>query len=457
MTPKVSIVVSVFNGEVHIGRTIDELVHQTEKDIEIILVDDGSEDLSLSLLNKYALTDNRIKVVHDRNKGPGAARNKGMDIAKGEYIIFLDIDDSFSEDLIKVMYETAVNTGADITICSALRYDVMYDVLRPFPEALLFQSIPYGKETFTPNDVSTRLFQITGAFAWNKIFKLSFLKDNNLRFAETYCYEDMAMMLPALACAEKIAVTYKELIQYRMETGKSLSDSRAKYYEALMSTLTYILQELESHGKYERFAQSYLNKVLSVLCQVFRSYTDEKAFRELYKFAKDNFCQKLQENDESYYYSSYNFKILCILIESDSPMDFALKIFHIRQKASQDVFLKFWGFPYHLIEKDSNIILFGAGDVGRDVYIEAMQSGWCNIVAWVDSVPDKYVHRGFPVKSRKVLGEHAYDKLLICIRDAETAECVCKELRDSGISEDKILVYSTPEKKDEIVNKLVKK
>lgn len=455
--PKVSIVIPVFNGEKHIERVMQELFYQTEGDIEIIAVDDGSEDESYSLLKQAALKDKRLKVLHVDNCGPGVARNIGMDEARGNYIIFLDIDDHFTDDLVETMYQTAEEAKADITICSALRYDAAFHLVKPFPEALQFRDIPYEKKWFSPEDVNTKLFQITGAFVWNKLFRLPFLKKHHIRFAETYCYEDMAMLLPALACAGKIAVTYKELVQYRMEAGGSLSDNRNQYYKALTWTASEVLRKLESIGKYEKFEQSYLNKMLNVFCQVFRSYTSEEAFLEIYQFVKDKFSEKWEKHADSYYYSLYDREVLKVFLESETAMDFVLQMFHVRHESSQDVFFKYWIFPYDRIEKNSAVVLFGAGDVGRDLYIQVVKTNWCKVVAWVDSAPDKYVHRGFPVENKAIIRECKFDKILVCIKDEKMRRQVCQELERDGIAADKILPYSFSEEKDEIVKGMVKK
>ena len=112
--PKVSVIIPVYNSANYLSQCLDSILNQTLKEIEIICVDDGSTDDSLSILNKYSKLDNRIKILKQNNKGGGIARNYGMSIAKGEYLIFLDSDDFFNENLLYETVKAADNFLADI-------------------------------------------------------------------------------------------------------------------------------------------------------------------------------------------------------------------------------------------------------------------------------------------------------------------------------------------------------
>lgn len=114
-TPLISIVVPVYNMEKYLDACIESLLKQTYPNIEVILVDDGSQDQSPQMCDNYAHTYEFIRVIHKKNNGLGMARNTGMENALGEYITFLDSDDYISEDLIEVLYDAAEKTGADIS------------------------------------------------------------------------------------------------------------------------------------------------------------------------------------------------------------------------------------------------------------------------------------------------------------------------------------------------------
>lgn len=105
--PKVSVVVPIYNTEPYLERCMQSLLSQTLKDIEIILVDDGSPDCSPKMCDEYAQKDSRIKVIHKRNAGLGYARNSGLEIATGEYVAFIDSDDYIAPNMYEKLYNTA--------------------------------------------------------------------------------------------------------------------------------------------------------------------------------------------------------------------------------------------------------------------------------------------------------------------------------------------------------------
>ena len=120
---KISVILSAYNEEKFIEKAIESVVGQTLKDIEIIIINDGSTDNTLNIINSYAEDDSRIKVIDQENIGLGASRNKGMKIANGEYITFLDGDDWFREDAFEISYNEAKAKDTDITMYQMINYD----------------------------------------------------------------------------------------------------------------------------------------------------------------------------------------------------------------------------------------------------------------------------------------------------------------------------------------------
>ena len=114
--PKVSVIIPVYRAEKFIHECIESVLNQTHTDLELILVDDGSPDNSGAICDEYALKDNRIKVFHQQNGGVCAARNKGLDMATGDYILFLDSDDYMPKDALETLYNDATQNDADIAI-----------------------------------------------------------------------------------------------------------------------------------------------------------------------------------------------------------------------------------------------------------------------------------------------------------------------------------------------------
>ena len=114
MKTKVSVIVPIYNAEMYIDKCIQSIINQTLRDIEIILVDDGSTDRSFEISNKYAKKDERIKIIKQKNKGVGAARNYGVSIATGKFITFIDSDDFVEIDMLEILYNAAINNNCDI-------------------------------------------------------------------------------------------------------------------------------------------------------------------------------------------------------------------------------------------------------------------------------------------------------------------------------------------------------
>lgn len=126
MVPKVSVIVPIYNVERYLKKCVDSIINQSLKEIEIILVDDGSTDNSGKIADEYINKDERIKVIHKENGGQGSARNAGIEAATGEYIGFVDSDDWIDEDMYKMIYKKAICENLDIAICSRKIWDEKY-------------------------------------------------------------------------------------------------------------------------------------------------------------------------------------------------------------------------------------------------------------------------------------------------------------------------------------------
>ena len=118
----ISVIIPVYNVEEYLERCIDSVIAQSYRDIEIILVDDGSVDSSGIICDKYKEKDNRIKVVHQKNSGMSGARNTGLEYACGEYVYFLDSDDIIHPECLKIHLETLLKNNADMTVAQFVRF-----------------------------------------------------------------------------------------------------------------------------------------------------------------------------------------------------------------------------------------------------------------------------------------------------------------------------------------------
>ena len=187
MQPAVSVIVAVYNAETTLPRCLDSLVGQELQTIEIILVDDGSKDASGLICDQYASRDSRIRVIHKENEGVSATKQKGLDIATGEYFIFLDSDDYVEKTIYRKLYEKATGENDDIVCCDILRLEQSGTRVEGHP-------IPsFNHEVFLDGMID-RLF---GSIC-NRIVRRSLLEKYQVRFDETIRFGEDKLLLVEL-------------------------------------------------------------------------------------------------------------------------------------------------------------------------------------------------------------------------------------------------------------------
>lgn len=226
MKPFVSIIIPIYNNEKYLEKCLDSLINQTLSNIEIICVNDGSTDSSLSIVENYAKRDKRIIPITKKNQGQSVARNTGIEIAKGEYIGFLDSDDWADTKMFEELYEQAKNLEADITMCSITTFDETtgeYSTTDPYMTLDLFPK-SFENRIFSHNETFDFIFRIC-VTPWNKIYKTDFLKKNNLKFVQKLNYEDNVFSLATMLNTDKICVIKKPLVFYRKNSETSYSHS----------------------------------------------------------------------------------------------------------------------------------------------------------------------------------------------------------------------------------------
>ena len=221
-TPKVSVIIPVYNVEQYLRECLDSVVHQTLKEIEIICVDDGSTDKSLDILKEYAAKDNRITILKQQNLHAGVARNAGLAVAKGEYLSFLDSDDFFELNMLEETYKYSQGKNIDICIFGCSFYDNQTK-LKSSPSWILREDCLPQQEVFTPKEVADHLFQITNNWPWNKLFRHKYIAQNKLFFQSISHTNDTYFVCLALSLARRISVLKQKYVNYRMNVSKSLT------------------------------------------------------------------------------------------------------------------------------------------------------------------------------------------------------------------------------------------
>lgn len=227
---KLSIVVPVYNAEKFLVKCVNSLLGQNVKDIEVILVNDGSKDNSLEICNEFAKKDSRVKVFSQENSGQGKARNVGMDAANGEFITFMDSDDWVDIDYYEKLIDAAVRNYADIACGSILRVRKEYKKFR----------INYKEEkVYTKPQEKVDAARVPDmCYVWNKVYRRSLFERLNLRFVEGMFFEDVDFVTRAVYFSNKIVTvpgTYYNYWTNGNSTVKTMRKSDKKRSDSLRS------------------------------------------------------------------------------------------------------------------------------------------------------------------------------------------------------------------------------
>lgn len=182
--PIISIILPVYNAEKYLGKCLDCLKVQTFPDIEILCVDDGSQDGSRRICEEYVLADKRFKLLSQPNSGPAAARNLGLRNAAGRYLMFCDADDWYQPDICEKLLKAITASQTDIAICGCRVIDESEQV-RPQEDIAYYRLYYSGKQQITGE-----LIQRTNVMLWNKIFKADLVRQYGIDFPTGYEYDD---------------------------------------------------------------------------------------------------------------------------------------------------------------------------------------------------------------------------------------------------------------------------
>jgi len=251
----ISAIIPVYNVKPYLAEAIESVTNQTFKDLEIILVDDGSTDGSGDMCDEYARNDSRIKVIHQKNRGLSAARNAGLDICKGDCVVFLDSDDAYLPEMVSKSSEMMAKHGADVVECNIC--------LHRNAEKHNIIGISSTKEGLYPKNEAL-VMQLDGRIStkvWNKLYKRELW--NTIRFPEGQNYEDIDIILPLLAQAESVYVISEPLILHRTrpdsitgtQTLKNISDkslSHKHYVQYIKEHIPEYFTQEELDGIYQR-------------------------------------------------------------------------------------------------------------------------------------------------------------------------------------------------------------
>lgn len=212
----ISVVVPVYNVEKYLSKCLSSIIHQTYKNIEIILVDDGSSDKSGFICEEYALNDKRIKVIHQTNSGVSSARKLGFLKASGNIIIFIDSDDYIENGMIEKMYQNMIETGSDIVMCKDINVYNSKLKFRKWPKKSILLNRNIALKYIAMDKIKS--------FFGNKMFKRSILKEND--FIIDRHFEDFLAMPNIFNRVNKVSIMDLSLYYYVRHENSSTFNNR---------------------------------------------------------------------------------------------------------------------------------------------------------------------------------------------------------------------------------------
>ena len=220
----ISVIVPIYKVEPYLHRCIESIIAQTYRNLEIILVDDGSPDRCPEICDEFAQKDTRVKVFHKENGGLSDARNYGIQNSTGDYIGFVDSDDFIHENFYKKLLDMIKEHDADISICNMLRFKDYKEVLVNELlncDSVVLTSIEALKALFTAKDYGS-------VMAWNKLYKASLFKDHNIFYPINRIHEDNYTTYKLFYYSDKIVYTYDKLYYYLQRSTSIMGNSDLK-------------------------------------------------------------------------------------------------------------------------------------------------------------------------------------------------------------------------------------
>lgn len=257
-TPLVSVIIPAYNAQEYVAACVTSVTQQTVKDIEVIVVDDGSTDRTREIVTSIAEQDTRVTLLTQSNQYAGVARNNGMNHATGKYLYFLDADDFIESNALETMTGIAERTGVDIVVARSNSHDA-----ETHEEALIdytIKDVPTERVLHNADYAGTTFQNFIG-WPWDKLFRADFVHERSLRFQALRTTNDAFFTFVALAVAPSIYCTDMVLFHHRTHNASSLEATRRKSWQNALNAVTTIGDYLKSTDNYTLTKRSYENWV----------------------------------------------------------------------------------------------------------------------------------------------------------------------------------------------------
>jgi len=289
---KLSIIIPVYNVGEYIGECLESILNQPFKDFEVICVNDGSTDNSLEILEKYKEKDNRIIIIDKKNEGSGIARNAGIDIARGEYLFFIDGDDGIEENTLEEIINKADELNTDILVFGGLSY---YNG-KPQNGGYSANKLPkkYLNKIVCAKDIKKDVFKFPST-AWTKLYRRSLFTENNIKFQNIKVGQDQLPFFHSMIVAKRIAIYPKNIYKYRKNRkGSAMTVKKKKNFSPIY--VFYGIEELlKNTGKLDDYKNIFIDKYFSKATSWLGKFQDDlkkeyfEEYSNLLKHIKSNY------------------------------------------------------------------------------------------------------------------------------------------------------------------------
>lgn len=314
--PLVSIVIPMFNGGAYVDRCLRSLENQSYRNIEIICVDDGSTDNTCEITEQHTIADNRISLYRQNHLYAGIARNEGLKHARGKYVIFLDSDDYFERDMIKLMVARAEVVKAEITVCRCRGFDNATEKNIDMKWSVHEKYLP-KKCIFKGDELGEYKFMAFMGWAWDKLYLTKFIKKNNLEFQALRSSNDAFFTFTSIVLANRITFLDKILVNQRRNSKTSISQTRTKSWDNCFLAADKMYEEYKLRNIYSKKTErAFCNWFVQFFCWHYKTFdfkTQELLAEKAKEFAKK---YNLTDRPKNFYYMQNDFNNFVEIIKS---------------------------------------------------------------------------------------------------------------------------------------------
>ena len=268
ITPKISVVIPVYNVEGFLRGCLDSIVNQTLADFEVICVNDGSTDNSLAILNEYANKDSRFKIISQENQGQGVARNNAIDIAVGKYLFFVDPDDFIEADTLDTIYKKFQEYDVDLVQFdyATCKENGKYSGLNSFKSRMCkcFKYSIKNDEIYSWHEIKKKNLENMSMCVWDKAYKMELIKSNHIKFAQNKHGEDHIFSISANLLAGKILYVNKAFYHYRTRIGSAVNKASDDNF-CVFDNIELLKKFLVENNLFEEYKKVFNEYIISFL------------------------------------------------------------------------------------------------------------------------------------------------------------------------------------------------